>query len=236
MFDRILRSLRSLGWDRFTHQSEQLYEFRRSAMSTLHRVVKAISGEKPEDYANFEEAILLEMRPAVEGRTVLETGCGPGGDAERFLNEFGAQKIIATDISLGMLLAARNRCPALLLVQADARHLPFVEGFADVVYSNCMYHRIEVQGRGSVLRQSLRVGRRVVFVKEIAGFSSRLFDTIYRFYYSVVDGSAYRPTVEEWLKFLAPYVVRHIRRPEHSVVFRYVFFELDPSRKKASSD
>lgn len=200
-------------------------------MSFLHRVAMAIGGDKAEDYTAFEEEVSREIRLATAGSKVLETGCGPGNEAIRLLTEFGAKQVIATDISFGMLQAARKKYPQLLLVQADARYLPFDANSVDVVYSNCMYHHIEVPYRGSVLEESLRVSRHSVLLKEIAGYGNSFVNSFYAFYYSIVDGSAYRPSVERWIEFLGSPVRRYLRRPESSLVFRYVFFVLDSSTK-----
>jgi uncharacterized protein YbaR (Trm112 family) len=191
-----------------------------------------IGGENAEDYIAFEEDVSREIRLAAMGCKVLETGCGPGNEAIRFLTEFGAKQVIATDISFGMLQAARKKYPQIMLVQADARYLPFGENAVDVVYSNCMYHHIEVRDRGLVLEESLRVSRQSVLLNEIAGFQDRLVNLLYRLYYSVVDGSADRPSVERWLEFLGSRVRRYLRRPERALVFRYVLFVLDSSRKE----
>jgi len=232
MLARALSSLRSfLRWDRLTHRSERLYEVRRGVMAFLHRLSLVVGGESKEKYSAFEEEVSREVRLAVSGSVVLETGCGPGTEATRLMTEFGAEQVIATDVSFGMLLAARKKCPQLILIQADALHLPFRENAVDVVYSNCMYTHIEAQDRKRVLTESLRVAGRCVLLKEIAGFESLFLNTVYMLYYSIVDGSAYRFTVRRWLEFLNPHVKRYLRRPESALVFRYVFFVLDASRK-----
>lgn len=212
-----------MGWDRFTHRSERLYEFRKGIMAVLHGIVGMLGGFSPEDYARFKEAEACEIQSVIRGRTVLETGCGLGREAERLLNEFGAWEVIATDVSFGMLLAARPRCS--MLVQVDARYLPFADSSVDVIYSNCMYHH--VGAHESVLAESLRVGRYIVLIRELIGFRNRFLDILYAFYYSIIDGSFYRPTVDGWLSLLAPYVVSYLHRPERSLVKRYALFTLD---------
>ena len=203
-------------------------------MSFLHGVAMSIGDDRAEDYTAFEEQVSSEIRLATTGGKVLETGCGPGNEAIRLLTEFGAKQVIATDISFGMLQAARKKYPQLMLVQADARHLPFRENSVDVVYSNCMYHHIEVPHRKSVLEESMRVSRQSVLLKEIAGFRNAFMNSFYMLYYSIVDGSAYRLSVEGWIEFLDSRVRRYLRRPERSLVFRYVFFILDSSTQQAT--
>lgn len=192
----------------------------------------AISGDRVEDYETFDLEVSRKIRTATLGRTVLETGCGPGTEAIRLQMEFGANQVIATDISFGMLLAARKKYPHLLLVQADARHLPFRENAVDAVYSNCMYHHIDEPDRKLVLDESLRVSSHSVLLKEVAGFENRFLNAMYALYYLIVDGSANRPTVERWLQFLGSQVQSYIRRSERALVFRYVFFVLDSSAQE----
>jgi ubiquinone/menaquinone biosynthesis C-methylase UbiE len=201
-------------------------------MSILHRVVKVIGRENEGDYAEFDRAVTGEMRQVINGSVVLETGGGTGDEARGFLDHFGAKQVIISDLSFGLLLAAKQHCPQALVVQADSRYLPFADGCVDVVYSNCMYHHIEPGERKSALSESLRIARRTVLLKEIAGFSNSIVNALYVLYYSVVDGSAYRPTAKEWLDYLAPYVKRNICRPSTVLVYRYVFFVLDPSAEK----
>jgi len=209
-----------------------MYTFRRNIMSALHRVAMAVGGDRIEDYETFDLEVSRQIRAATSGRRVLETGCGPGTEAIRLQMEFGANQVIATDISFGMLQAARKKYPHLLLVQADARHLPFRENAVDAVYSNCMYHHIDEPDRKLVLDESLRVSSHSVLLKEIAGFENRFLNAMYTLYYSIVDGSANRPTVERWLECLGSAVQTCIRRPERAFVFRYVFFVLDSSVKE----
>lgn len=73
----------------------------------------------------------------VRGLQVLEVGCG-AAQCSRWLAHRGAE-VIATDVSAGMLAAARRldadlglRTP---LLQADGRALPFAAGSIDVAFS-----------------------------------------------------------------------------------------------------
>jgi len=219
-----------LGWDRFTHSSEKLYNFRRGIMSRLHRAVMSLSGDVGRSFTAFEDDVCKETVVAVQGLSVIETGCGPGWESNRLLTEFGARLVVATDFSLGMLQDAKRNYPQLLCVQVDARNLPFRDGCVDVVYSNCMYHHIPVEDRQKVLTESLRVARKSVLLKDIAGFRNPGLNLLYRIYYSIVDGSAYRFTAEKWEQFLSPWIRTSLRSPEKSLIFRYVFYLLDASR------
>jgi len=73
----------------------------------------------------------------VAGRRVVEVGCGAAA-AARWLAAQGAQ-VVALDLSAGMLRQAmlgRHRSGVPVpLVQADAAHLPFRDGWADIAFT-----------------------------------------------------------------------------------------------------
>lgn len=73
----------------------------------------------------------------VEGRTVLEVGCG-AAQCSRWLAGRGGS-VVASDVSAGMLDHARRIDDALgtrvPLVQADARALPFASDTFDIVFT-----------------------------------------------------------------------------------------------------
>ena len=73
----------------------------------------------------------------VAGRRVLEVGCG-AAQCSRWLTAAGAM-VVATDISAGMLAQSRRIDRELgtevVMVQADARRLPFADAAFDVAFT-----------------------------------------------------------------------------------------------------
>lgn len=70
----------------------------------------------------------------VEGATVLDVGCGSG----LFFNHVAekARLIVGVDLSHGLLLKAKQQAAGnVFVVQADADHLPLVDGFFEDVFS-----------------------------------------------------------------------------------------------------
>ncbi|HEX5106153.1 MAG TPA: class I SAM-dependent methyltransferase, partial [Pirellulaceae bacterium] len=66
----------------------------------------------------------------VQGKTVLEVGCGPGGNL-RVLRTQKPRRLVGADVSQAMLdLADHDE-----LVKIDGRSLPFADGEFDVVFS-----------------------------------------------------------------------------------------------------
>jgi ubiquinone/menaquinone biosynthesis C-methylase UbiE len=72
----------------------------------------------------------------VSGGTFLDVGCGSG----LFFREVAAQSgmVVGVDISRNLLLKAKEQADGLeniLILQADADHLPFKDGCFDVVFA-----------------------------------------------------------------------------------------------------
>ncbi|RZI73991.1 MAG: class I SAM-dependent methyltransferase [Variovorax sp.] len=85
-----------------------------------------------------------------DGKVVLDVGCGPG-NVHATLG-CRPQLLIGVDVAAGSLeIAARQGYVAVL---ADARHLPFRSGFADLVVVNASLHHCE--DMSGVLREAAR--------------------------------------------------------------------------------
>jgi SAM-dependent methyltransferase len=98
---------------------------------------ESIAGEFTElsnKYCN--ERYIKEIVKYIDGEmAVLEVGCGTG----LFLSKLRARKRIGCDFSQGLLTQFKKE--DIILVQADAEHLPFRENSFDVVYSiNLLEH------------------------------------------------------------------------------------------------
>ena len=94
---------------------------------------------------NYDEWIAKHYR-ILPGEKVLEVGCGTGSiwkNAQRYLPE-GAS-LILTDLSEGMLEAARSAVPArqnILYEQADLQKLPYAAHSFDLVIANMMLYHV----------------------------------------------------------------------------------------------
>jgi SAM-dependent methyltransferase len=87
---------------------------------------------------------VLKLLPDLNGKTVLEVGCGRG-DFARFIGRlYPASRIIATDFSATAIEHAKSRLLAdsnVTLKVADAQSLPFGNDFFDYVVScECLEH------------------------------------------------------------------------------------------------
>ena len=111
---------------------------------------------------------VLGLEDLLPGAMALTVCGGSGLDAE-FLARAGA-RVIATDISLGVLRQAAERARRfgldLDLVVADAENLPFRDGSVDVAYVHDGLHHLERPDLA--LAEMARVARRAVSVSEPA--------------------------------------------------------------------
>jgi ubiquinone/menaquinone biosynthesis C-methylase UbiE/uncharacterized protein YbaR (Trm112 family) len=111
---------------------------------------------------------VIGLEHLLPGAIALTICGGSGVDAE-FLARAGA-RVILSDISLGVVLQARERARRygldITLVVADAEALPFRDASIDVVYVHDGLHHLERPALG--LAEMARVARRAVSVSEPA--------------------------------------------------------------------
>lgn len=111
---------------------------------------------------------VLGLEGLLPGATALTVCGGSGLDAE-FLARAGA-RVILSDISLGVVLQARERALRygleIALLVADAEALPFRDASIDLVYVHDGLHHLERPAEG--LAEMARVARRAVSVTEPA--------------------------------------------------------------------
>ncbi len=88
-----------------------------------------------------------------DDKIVVDIGCGPGNV---YATLGGSPKLlIGVDVSPGGLKMAREVGYTPIL--ADAHHLPFINGFADIVVANATVHHCDDMGR--ILREAGRLVR-----------------------------------------------------------------------------
>lgn len=92
----------------------------------------------------FEIPALLAMLPALEGKRVLDLGCGFGEHCRMFL-ERGAAAVVGVDISARMLEIARreNSDPRISYLHMAIEDIAQLEGTFDVVVSSLALHYVE---------------------------------------------------------------------------------------------
>ena len=99
----------------------------------------------------------------LQSRSVLEVGCGTMEPLLAVGNRYrGEQAVWGIDISLPLLLRARENAPRVSLARADAARLPFRDGSFDLVWARHMLYHTEWPE--AVVREGRRcLGRAGVF-------------------------------------------------------------------------
>lgn len=88
--------------------------------------------DKDHDYLNtFENDVVLKMLTNLEGKKVLDIGCGTGRLIEFMRNRGG--KIVAADTSSQMLKIVKKRFSDVETVHTDIEKMPFPDETFDVV-------------------------------------------------------------------------------------------------------
>ncbi|MFP7171757.1 class I SAM-dependent methyltransferase [Terribacillus halophilus] len=100
--------------------------------------------ENPVNYNELlEQPEIKRMLPDLEGKRVLDIGCGMG-DLARYCAEQGALRVTAIDPSGNMLREAKNRNahPAIEYVQTALEDAVFASGSYDVAVSSLVMHYV----------------------------------------------------------------------------------------------
>jgi 2-polyprenyl-3-methyl-5-hydroxy-6-metoxy-1,4-benzoquinol methylase len=113
---------------------------------------------------------VLKLLPDLNGKTVLEVGCGRGDFARLLGDKYPASKIIATDFSSAAIETARYKSANPLNVRfqvADAQDLPFDDGSFDYVIScECLEHVESPSAMTSNIARCLKAGGGFVITTE----------------------------------------------------------------------
>jgi ubiquinone/menaquinone biosynthesis C-methylase UbiE len=101
------------------------------------------------DSAAFQDEIgrqMVERLTALDhhGSVAIELGCGVGKLARDVADSGRYKTVIGLDMSIGMLkqtqLRLRDAGAGAMLIQADMESLPIRSGFADLLFSNLVFH------------------------------------------------------------------------------------------------
>lgn len=71
---------------------------------------------------------------ALQGKRVLDVGCGPGSDTETFAGR--EYDVTGLDVTASFLASAREAVPDARFALGDMRHLPFADGSFDGVWAS----------------------------------------------------------------------------------------------------
>ncbi|MGH2789814.1 MAG: class I SAM-dependent methyltransferase [Actinomycetota bacterium] len=115
----------------------------------------------------FDDLKVVEFARLTGGETVVEVGAGTGN----FLQLFGgvAARLIAVDLTPGMLFEARRRFPEMEQVVADGARLPFGSRAVELVATaQALHHIWEPLPILKEMRRVMREDGRVLIVDQVA--------------------------------------------------------------------
>lgn len=99
--------------------------------------------ENPESANTIEEKpALFSLIPDLNGKKILDLGCGYGENCTEFLR-LGASSATGVDISEKMLEVAKKENPQATYIRGDMNDLSFIKEKFDVVFSSLAIHYIE---------------------------------------------------------------------------------------------
>ena len=116
----------------------------------------------------FEIPALFSMMPDLQGKRVLDLGCGFGEHCKRFV-ECGAEKVVGIDISEKMLEVAKaeNADPKITYINMPMEEIAQLQEQFDVVISSLAFHYVEdFDGVISSIYKMLKDGGMFVFSQE----------------------------------------------------------------------
>jgi cyclopropane fatty-acyl-phospholipid synthase-like methyltransferase len=120
----------------------------------------------------FRRAIrkLEELLELVDGESLLELGCGPGALLKALNRD---AKLTGIDFSAPLLDVARTVLPQGSFINWNLNHdegrfpKPLLEKSYDVVIAHGVVHYLSVEAGEEVIRESLRIADRAVFIGDI---------------------------------------------------------------------
>jgi SAM-dependent methyltransferase len=156
----------------------------------------------PPETTAFPLEYAFHLLGDVNGKTVLEFGCGDGLNTV-ILATRGA-KVIAFDISAELVDLARRRleangCDGVELLLGSAHALPLPDESIDVIFGMAILHHLDLELASREVRRVLRKGGRGIFEEPIR--NSKLIAWVRQFFPQQADVSPFeRPLTEQELK------------------------------------
>lgn len=85
------------------------------------------------------DELISRIKLSDSASSILDIGMGTGYLSQKLKLEYPDLNIYGLDLALGMLKKTEQKIPQALLVQADARYLPFKQAVFDLAISNLAY-------------------------------------------------------------------------------------------------
>ena len=119
-------------------------------------------------YYEYKAALFRELfdpKIEVEGLSVLDVGCGPGGRL-RWMMEQHPRRVVGCDQSSEMVNLAKHNAPEAEVIQIDGENLPFADREFDVVTTTTVLQHNPDARRTKLLGEICRVSAKDVLLFE----------------------------------------------------------------------
>jgi pseudaminic acid biosynthesis-associated methylase len=145
--------------------------------------------------------LVEELRPA----SVLEIGCGVGGNLQWIAQGMRPDRVIGVDVNAKALKLLEERVPGVRAVHAPARDVPFADRSIDLVFTmGVLIHQPE-ESLMRVMSEMVRLSQRWVFCAEY--YDTETVEIPYR----GVDGALFRRDYKSLFESFFPTELRLVR-------------------------
>lgn len=172
-----------------------------------------------EPYYRYKRKRFLDLFHSIDfsNKSVLEIGCGPGGNLLEVLAKKPA-KLIGVDISEEMVSLAKNKLPQeVKIIKIDGTKLPFDDHFFDIVFTaTVLQHNTDEAMLRKLMKEISRVSSDKVYIFErieqkIKGDDLCLGRPI-SYYSSIMEENGFLLTSQEHINIRVSYYVSGIIR------------------------
>ncbi|MDQ4149975.1 MAG: class I SAM-dependent methyltransferase [Actinomycetota bacterium] len=144
---------------------------------------------------------LIQQAVVLEGRTVLDLGCGDGYFTARFWEEGGPKTMVGLDPAPSAVRVARSRndSPGLHFVVADGHSLPLRDSVFDVALVQGVLHHDDHPLR--TISEALRVARQVVILEPNGNnLGLKVIERVSRYHREHHEKSYSTPRLLRWIR------------------------------------
>lgn len=176
--------------------------------------LKTIAGDD-EPYYRYKRKRFLKLLGTFDftNKTVLEIGCGPGGNLDFVYNK-GCKKITGVDVSQQMISLAEELVAGkeIDVIKINGKDLPFENKAFDVVFtSTVLQHNTNEEALRTLVQEICRVAKGEVFLferieRKITGHESNVGRPV-RYYESLLQPHGFGLTSKQPLPIQASYFV-----------------------------